>query len=546
MSFLQRVADCSLYPERNMLSLQNITYSHPNREVLFENIQLQINTYDKIALIGNNGTGKSTLLNIVAGNLQPAAGIVKASETPYYIPQLLGQYNHFTIAQALNIDHKLRALKEILNGEVTDANLALLNEDWSVEERCNAALSYWQLNKPDLSQPMAALSGGEKTKVFLAGIAIHQPQVVLMDEPSNHLDARSRSLLYEYIQSTAHTLVVVSHDRTLLNLMNVVYELTQHGITAYGGNYDFYVQQKAIEANALNEDVKSKEKALRKAREVERESMERQQKLDARGRKKQEKAGLPTISMNTFRNNAEKSTGRLKDVHAKKIGALSDEVNQLRKELPGTDKMTIGFDDSALHARKILITAQHINYGYGDSLLWDQPLSFQITSCQRVAIKGGNGAGKTTLIKIILRQLQPASGHLQLADFKAIYIDQDYSLIDNRLTVYEQAQQYNTGHSQEHEIKSRLTHFLFTKTYWDKPCEKLSGGEKMRLILCCLTIGTQSPDVIILDEPTNNLDIQNIDILTTALTEYRGTIIAISHDAYFLEQIGVEEVIALE
>src|SRR5581483_10082063 len=120
-----------------MLSLQNITYSHPNRDVLFENIQLQVNPYDKMALIGNNGTGKSTLLNIIAGNLQPAAGVVKVSETPYYISQLLGQYNHFTIAQALNIDHKLRALKEILNGEVTETNLALLNEDWSVEERCN-------------------------------------------------------------------------------------------------------------------------------------------------------------------------------------------------------------------------------------------------------------------------------------------------------------------------------------------------------------------------------------------------------------------------
>jgi len=530
-----------------MLTLQNVSYAHPNRDLLFENINLHINKQDKIALIGNNGAGKSTLLKILAGNLQPSNGQVKATSKPWYVPQLLGQFNDFTIADALQIGDQLKALKEILSGHVTETNMTMLNEDWSIEERCNEALAYWKLEGLDLSQKMSNLSGGEKTKVFLAGMLIHQPEIVLLDEPGNHLDARSRSILYDYIQSTTSTLFVVSHDRTLLNLLNTIYELSKRGITIYGGNYDFYTRQKAIEANALNEDLRSKEKALRKAKETERDSIERQQKLDARGKKKQEKAGLPTISMNTFRNNAEKSTARLKDVHAEKVSAISQEVNWLRKELPDADKMKIGFDDSMLHAKKILITAVDINYGYNDQLLWKQPLNFQITSSQRVAIKGDNGSGKTTLIKIILKELLPSSGKIQHAeDIKAIYIDQDYSLIDHSLTVYEQAQRYNTGNLKEHEVKSRLTHFLFTKAYWDKPCKALSGGEKMRLILCCLTLGIQAPDLIILDEPTNNLDIQNIEILTAAIREYQGTLIVVSHDAYFLEEIRVNDVIELD
>jgi ATPase subunit of ABC transporter with duplicated ATPase domains len=530
-----------------MLTLQNVSYAHPNRDLLFENINIHINKQDKIALIGNNGAGKSTLLNMLAGNLQPLGGQIKATSTPYYVPQLLGQFNDYTIADALQIGDKLNALKEILNGHVTETNMAILNEDWSIEERCNEALAYWKLEGLDLSQKMGSLSGGEKTKVFLAGIIIHQPEIVLLDEPGNHLDTRSRTILYDYIQSTTSTLVVVSHDRTLLNVLNTIYELSKRGITVYGGNYDFYTRQKVIEANALNEDLRSKEKALRKAKEIERESIERQQKLDARGKKKQEKAGLPTISMNTFRNNAEKSTARLKDVHAEKVNAISQEVNELRAALPGVDKMKIGFEDSTLHAKKILITAADINYTYGDQLLWKQPLSFQITSSQRIAIKGDNGSGKTTLIKIILKELQPSCGNIQhAADSKAIYIDQDYSLIDNTLTVYEQAQRYNTGHLQEHEVKSRLTHFLFTKEYWDKPCKSLSGGEKMRLILCCLTLGIHAPDMIILDEPTNNLDIQNIEILTAAIRDYQGTLIVVSHDAYFLEEVQVDNVIELE
>jgi len=529
-----------------MVILQNIIYAHPNRDVLFDNIYLTINKQSKIALVGNNGTGKSTLLKIIAGVLQPSAGLVKTSSKPYYVPQLFGQFNDFTIARALHVDDKLKALNEILNGNVTETNLALLNDDWTIEERCREALEYWKLESFDLKQPMKTLSGGQKTKVFLAGISIHQPGIILLDEPSNHLDRPGRQLLYDFIQSTSATLIVVSHDRQLLNLPGMVYELSKRGITVYGGNYDFYREQKEIESNALNLDLRSKEKALRKAKETERETAERKQKLDARGKKKQDKAGLPTISMNTFKNNAEKSASRMKDVHAEKLGKISQELNMLRTALPDSDKMKFGFDNSALHKGKILITAKDINYGYDQRLLWKQSLNFQITSGERIALNGINGSGKTTLIKIILGEIEPNPGTIYRADNKTVYIDQDYSLIDNQLTVYEQAQQFNLSALQEHEIKIRLNRFLFSKEYWDKLCIVLSGGEKMRLMLCCLTINNHAPDIIILDEPTNNLDIQNIEILTGAINEYEGTLIVISHDRYFLEQANVERTIDLD
>lgn len=529
-----------------MLLLQNISYTHPDKEVLFENINLSIYKQNKIALIGNNGTGKSTLLEIIAGRLQPSSGHIKSDTEPYYIPQLFGQYNDLTIAEALRIETKLNALKAILNGLVTEENMISLNDDWSIEERCKEALSHWNLDGLDLSHKMSTLSGGQKTKVFLAGISIHQPAIVLLDEPSNHLDLASRAILYNYIQSTTNTLVVVSHDRKLLNLLTTTCELSKHGITVYGGKYDFYVTQKAIEADAFEEDLKNKEKALRKAKEIEKASLERQRKLDARGKKKQEKAGVPTILMNTLRNNAEKSTSRIKDVHAEKIDAIAQEVNQLRKAMPDKDKIKIGFEDSTIHDGKILVTAKDITYSYNGDPVWKYPLSFQITGSKRMAFKGPNGSGKTTLIKVITNELQPLSGSIYRAENKIIYIDQDYSLIDNSLTIYEQAQQYNIHHLEEHEVKSRLTHFLFIKTNWDKSCSTLSGGEKMRLILCCLTLSNQEPDIIIMDEPTNNLDIQNIVILTHAINDYKGSLIVVSHDVSFLEEIDVEEIIDLD
>lgn len=528
-----------------MLTLQNLAYTHPDRDLLFEHLDLCISKHDKIALIGNNGSGKSTLLKIIAGLLPPSSGLLNRNTSPYYIPQHFGQFNGYTVARALQIEDKLYALHRILAGAVTEAHMDLLADDWSVEERCREALACWGLQDLDPDSSMAALSGGQKTRVFLAGIQLHRPSLVLMDEPSNHLDSAGREMLYRYIRNTSDTLLVVSHDRTLLNLLPTVCALHKQHITRYGGNYDFYLQQKELEEQAFQGELQDKEKALRKARQTERIAAERQQKLDARGQRKQEKAGLPTISMNTLRNNAEKSTAKTKEVHADKTAKIAGELNTLRKELPARDKIKMGFDDSGLHRGKLLIDGRQLNYVYEGQALWRNPLDIRVFSGDRIALKGGNGTGKTTLVRLILGELLPASGVLQRSDMHCIYIDQDYSLVRDGLSVYEQAQLFNTAAREEHEVKRRLTHFLLTEKHWHKPCAILSGGEKMRLLLCCLTLGQASPDLVVLDEPTNNLDMQNIEILVEAIQQYKGTLIVISHDQYFLEQAGAHTELVL-
>ena len=355
----------------------------------------------------------------------------------------------------------------------------------------------------------------------------------------------ARELLYEFIKSTRRTLIVVSHDRTLLNLLETVCELSKYGIKTYGGNYNFYSEQKQIENNALNQDLQNKVKALRKAKEKERDTLERQQKLDSRGKGKQEKSGISRIMMNTLRNNAENSTSKAKSVHAEKIGGISRELQDLRSALPATDKMKFGLNHSVLHKGKVLFKATNINFTYDTKLLWKNYLSFQITSGERIALQGKNGSGKTTLIKLILGTLETQAGTIFKAENTSVYIDQDYSLLDNSLKIYEQAQKFNTTALQEHDIKIRLNRFLFGKDDWDKCCSALSGGEKMRLMLCCLTIGNQAPDIIILDEPTNNLDIQNIEILIAAINDYQGTLIVVSHDETFLDAVNIERTILL-
>ena len=528
-----------------MLTLQNISYTLPDHSILLDHIQLTVNPRQKVALVGNNGSGKSTLLKIIARQLQPNEGEVILHAAPYDVPQHFGQYNHLTVAQALKVEHKLDALRKILQGEVTEENYAILAEDWTIEERCLKALQHWQLSDTALSQSLSSLSGGQKTKVFLAGIMIHQPDLVLMDEPSNHLDLAGRQLLYDFVKNTPCTLLVVSHDRKLLNFLDSICELSKSGIKVYGGNYDFYEEQKQIEAKALSQDLQSKEKALRKAKEKERETIERLQKADSRGKGKQEKAGVARIMLNTMRNKAENSTAKTKSVHAEKISGIAQDLQELRASLPDLDKMKLGFDDSALHRGKSLLKADHINFRYDHKWLWKEGLNLHVHSGDRINLKGGNGSGKTTLIRLLLGQLAPQAGTIYRNLTGSIYIDQDYSLIDNTLHVYEQAQRFNTATLQEHEVKIRLNRFLFSKDDWDKSCSALSGGEKMRLILCCLTISNQSPDLIVLDEPTNNLDLQNIGILTAAIQEYQGTLVVVSHDETFLKQIGAEQIVQL-
>ena len=529
-----------------MLILQNITYTLPNRDLLFSNISLNLNPQDKIALIGKNGVGKSTLLRLINCEVFPIEGKLHLEAHPYYLPQVYGQFNHLTVAEALGVKERLAAFHAILAGDGSEENYAMLDDDWTIEERCEAALNYWELKDLQLDQKLETLSGGQKTRVLLAGISIHEPLLVLMDEPSNHLDTAGRELLYQFIRSTSSSLLIVSHDRKLLNQLNVICEMKSDGITTYGGNYDFYREQKEIELKALNQDMQNKEVSLRKARKKERETKERQQKLDARGKKKHLKSGTPRIMMNKLKNDAENSSSKLKNLHGKKIDNISQELRELRASLPEIDKMKFGFEDSSLHKGKILVEAKGINYSYDKDSIWKEHLNFHMLSGQRLALKGLNGSGKTTLIKLILGDFDPQIGELKRAINHSVYIDQDYSLLDNTLKLYEQAQAFNTSNLQEHEVKTRLSRFLFGKEDWNKSCSALSGGERMRLILCCLTLSKQAPDLIVLDEPTNNLDIQNIEILTKAINQYKGSLLVVSHDERFLEEINIESEIVLE
>lgn len=524
--------------------LSGVSFHYYNQYPVFERLNLSVASGKKVSVIGNNGAGKSTLLKLIAGGLKAAAGSIDCASIPYYVPQQIG-IKGLSISQALGVSDKIEALHAIYNGSDNYAHYDRLADDWDIESRSRSALDSWGLATIEWTAPIDSLSGGEKTKLFLAGIEIHKPEVLLLDEPTNHLDYSSRRKLYELISNSKASAIIVSHDITLLNLLDETYELSPKGIKSYGDNYDFYKMQKEIEEQALRQQISAEETALRLARKKAQEVNERQEKRFRQGEKNKDQ--IPRILRRGLKNSGEKTGAKLKNKHADLINQNRQKLSELRQREPALCELKLNFDHAQLHNGKVLVSATRVNFRY-DSLppLWQTPLTIEIRSGERIHLKGDNGTGKTTLIKLLTGELPPTEGKVSLADFSFIYLDQEYSKVSTSLTLLEFAHQYNCRHLLDHEIKLRLHRALFPQETWDKSCQVLSGGERMRLYLCCLMISNHIPDLFILDEPTNNLDLSSLEILTATIKNYQGTLLVVSHDTKFIKEVGITKTVELK
>ncbi|MDR6568019.1 MULTISPECIES: ABC-F family ATP-binding cassette domain-containing protein [Chitinophaga] len=551
-----------------LISAQQLSYQLPSGQYLFQDVSFTLHKGYRAAIAGPNGAGKSTLLKIIAGQETASSGTIRATGPCYYVPQHFGHFNSLTVAEAAGTAQKLNALELILQGETSPHLYDVLGDDWDIAARSEAAFEKWGLRALQPDQPLSTLSGGEKTRLFLAGIDIFEPSVVLLDEPTNHLDYHAREQLYEWMAATSCTLLIVSHDRQLLRLCEPIWELQPNGIKTYGGNYDFYAAQKAVEADALQQRVAHQEKTLKEAKKQRQEAIERKQHADAQARKQAKTGGIPKILLNGRKNNAEVSTAKLKQVHTEKVEELRAGWQELSAMTQIQRMMKGYFEQSTLHTGKVLVQANGVNFGWPaaqpelpapdhqpsneptrlaspENMLWKTPLTFTIRSGQRLAITGPNGSGKSTLLQLILGKLAPSTGELYTADTRSLLLDQDYTLIDRSKTVLQQALSYNNNLLEVSMVKTVLVNFLFGPDTWDKSCAVLSGGEMLRLALCSMTLQDKAPDMILLDEPTNNLDLQNIKILTQIFGEYKGTLLVISHDPDFIAEVGVDDVLAL-
>ena len=305
----------------------------------------------------------------------------------------------------------------------------ILADDWDVEARCRAALDHWGLPHVGLTDPVDALSGGERTKLCLAGISVHNPSVILLDEPTNHLDTSGRRRLYDLIRASRATIVVVSHDVALLNLLGTTCELSAKGLKVYGGNYDFYRERKRIEEEALAQQVDSEQTALRLARKKAQEVRERQERRMRQGERHKDQ--LPRILRRTMKDSGERTEAQLVGKHAELIDGSRERLDELRRRQRTQCELKIDFDDAQLHDGKLLVRADGLNFEYAPGRpLWREPLSLEIRSGERIRLTGDNGTGKTTLVRLLTGELEPTAGRIGRADFSYVCLDQQYSRVN--------------------------------------------------------------------------------------------------------------------
>jgi len=373
---------------------------------------------------------------------------------------------------------------------------------------------------------------------------MNSPGLILLDEPSNHLDSKTRMKLYAMIQQSKSTMLIVSHDRTLLNLMNKTLELSEKGMEVFGGNFEFYQQKKLEKVNALRARLNEQFKSLKAYEQKATDMADQRAQQEFKGRSAGLNHSIPRIIAGGLKNKAERSTARMLNAHEEKIATLLHNIAATRAQIQEYETLKIDIKAPEPTPGKLLIDMVAVNFKYSDRFLWNN-LSFQVKSGERVQIEGENGSGKTTLLKIITRVLTPAEGSYNSAPFSYFYLDQNYSMIDPKLSVYEQIQEHNNRRLEEDELKELLAYSQFTPATFDKKCAGLSGGERMKLSLSCLLASNQAPELLILDEPTNNLDVQSLEVLTLAVKNFQGTLLVISHDDYFIKEIGIDYSISL-
>jgi len=532
------------------IKLNNISYSHPNKEILFKELNFSI-ADNKTGLIGDNGSGKTTLLKIIAGKLRPDEGSVSAGGNITVFPQDFSAYNNMTLAEVLSVKEKLYALEKILNGESTQDDYDILNNEWDLHERIKEIFEEAKLQNFNLNRNFSTLSGGEKSRLLFASLLLNNPDFALLDEPTNHLDRESRSILYSMIKNYKRGLLIISHDRKLLNLMEEINELSDKGIKTYGGNYDFYKEQKEIETEASLAAYNSLQLQYTKAVKEKNKTIEKQERRTAKGKKRNILIGMDKAEMDYMKENAMRTFSKLKHSHTQKTESLKNRLQEAKENLDNSNSIIVDVNAVNIHSRKIILEVKELNFRFQNSeeFLWKENINFTISGSERWSIAGVNGSGKSVLLKLILNKFNPSEGEsegeIKLNSDRVVFLDQAVEILDGGLTVFENLKKFskeNPGNEiPEHELRIKLGRFLFRGEDAFKKVSDLSGGEKMRAGLACILAAGSAPELLILDEPSNNLDLKSIKELTAALNQYNGALLVVSHDEDFLDDIEVNK-----
>jgi ATPase subunit of ABC transporter with duplicated ATPase domains len=537
----------------SVVTVEGLAFALPDGRVLFRDLAFGLGR-ERVGLVGANGVGKSTLVRILAGELPSSSGSVVRSGRVAYLPQqrapVVGPRDAeapSTVAKALGIARRLDALARIEAGSTDPADFDAVGSGWDVAERAKSELDRLGLSRLALDRTMASLSGGEATRVTLAGLVFDEPDLAILDEPTNDLDAASRRALYQWVESWKGGLLVISHDRELLTRMERILELTPGELRSYGGNYAAYETQKRIEDEAAARDVAHARKELRKTERDVQSARERQERRSGRGHRDRLLGGVPKVLLGMRKDRAEGTTGRLADLGDKRIAERRERLDEARDHVADRGQLGVALHSTCLHATRVVIEMRGVRYTHpGAEAPTLEDVTLVVRGPERVAVTGRNGAGKTTLLRLAMGELGPDAGLVKLGVSSAhvAYLDQRASLLRPGATVLDCFRDSNPELDLT-ESRWALARYLFAGDAALASVDALSGGERIRAALACTVGASQPPSFLLLDEPTNHLDLNSIRAVEGVLREYDGALMVVSHDAAFLDAIGVDREFAL-
>jgi ATPase subunit of ABC transporter with duplicated ATPase domains len=524
----------------SLITLDGLTQLSPDGRVLFETLTLAFGR-ERTGLVGRNGVGKTTLIRVILGEAQPAAGAVTVAGRLAVLRQQLAPPPGATLADLLGVAAPLAALSRLQAGQGTHDDLQ--RADWTLPPRVDAALAGMGLAGIPLDRPAEALSGGQATRAALAALLIAEPDFILMDEPTNNLDAEGRAVVAALLEGWRGGALVVSHDRSLLRRMDRIVELTSLGAEVYGGAYDLYAARKAEAEAAAARDLDRAGQALaRVGREIQ-QTRERKARSDAAGRRKRARGDAPKMLLDAQAERAENTGGRQSRLAERQRAEAERDLADAEARIERVRRLAFELPPSGLPAGKQVLAFEAVSFAWPDGAPVLSDVSFRLTGPERVALVGPNGAGKTTLIRLAVGDLSPTAGVIRRGE-PAVLLDQRAALLDDDETLLANFRRLNPA-ADANAAHAALARFVFRNVTALKPAGSLSGGERLRAALACALMAARPPRLIILDEPTNHLDLDSIAAVEAALAAYDGALLVATHDRDFLESIGVEREVRL-
>jgi ATPase subunit of ABC transporter with duplicated ATPase domains len=488
----------------------------------------------RTGLVGTNGTGKSTLLRLLAGQLTPSQGSVTVGGSLAYLPQNITLDTELRVDQALGIAERRAALRAIESGDVSEEHFDTVGDDWDVEERALATLGSLGLADVELDRTVGQLSGGETILLRLAALLLERPDVLLLDEPTNNLDVFARRRLYEAVDSwRSGVLVVVSHDRELLERVDRIAELRSGSVSWYGGGWSAYEEALATQQEAAGRMLRAAEADVRRQK---RELEETQIKVARRARhskKMDAQRKAPRIVAGEKKRSAQESGDKLRGLHEDRLSDAHERREEAAEAIRNDAEIRVSLPHTAVPTGRTVLSIDELSLPHGK--LRDG--SLHIHGPERIALVGRNGAGKTTLLRTLTGELEPLSGRAKT--FVPLrFLPQRLDVLDEELSVAANVARMAPGVTDNH-IRSQLARFLFKGARAEQPAGTLSGGERFRAALAATMLAAPAPQLLMLDEPTNSLDMASVRQLTSALESYEGALLIASHDLPFLESIGI-------